>query len=146
MFGSELIRAMENRGMNRAQFAAEIGATPNAVKKWEEGASFPKPEWWQSIRDVAGINPAEYGSRVCRQTTTQHQHAPTCSPASAINAQSVGSISISSDNGAPAGQGHYELLNELEFEVLTLFRRYGNPTLLQRCLNQLRQAQELFGD
>ena len=71
LFGSELIRAMENRGMNRAQFAAEIGATPNAVKKWEEGASFPKPEWWKSIRDVAGINPAEYGSRACNQSTTQ---------------------------------------------------------------------------
>jgi len=132
-FGVALVRARENKGKNRAQFAADIGATPNGVKKWEDGLSFPDPKWWRGIKDVAGLDPAEF--KYPEQHI--HQHQPTNSPA--VNANHVGNLSISID--AP---GHQVTLTDVELEVLTLFRKYGNPALLERCLGQLRQAEAIF--
>lgn len=59
---------------------------------------------------------------------------------------SQGTTTISIINGKPESQdGHSAILSDLEFEVLTLFRKYGNPTMLERCLRQLREAQAIFG-
>jgi hypothetical protein len=141
-FAVALVEAREGKGKNRSQFATDIGASSNGVKRWETAEVFPDPKWWRAIKDVAGIDPADYRPPIAPPGHSITQHTPTRSPA--INAQHVGSIQISADDHGP-DHGHYELLSDLEHEVLTLFRKYGNPTLLERCLRQLREAQAIFG-
>jgi hypothetical protein len=47
--------------------------------------------------------------------------------------------------GGPSTDGTVQAnLSALEYEVLTLFRKYGNAVMLERCLGQLRKAEEIF--
>lgn len=61
------------------------------------------------------------------------------------NANEVGFVQVSIGTEEDGQQGRKAMLSDLEYEVLTLFRRYGNPTLLDRCLRQLREAEAIFG-
>lgn len=157
MFGESLRNARESKELSLdalAQLVAEIlgeKLSGQSIQKWETGASVPRRDKWAAIEKALG-QPDGWVFALISADTRQHvassisMRDATRSPA--INAQNVGSIQISADDNLSNGQqpnGHYELLSDIEYEVLTLFRKYGNPTLLQRCLGQLRQAEELFG-
>jgi transcriptional regulator with XRE-family HTH domain len=133
--GDKMRMARLAKKMSQRALAGVVGVKQQAVSEWENGGGVD-PKHWPEIKEHLGID--------LSTTSSITQHTPTRSPA--INAQNVGSIQISADDSMSNGQqpGHYELLTDIEYEVLTLFRQYGNPTLLQRCLGQLRQAQELF--
>lgn len=156
MFSESLRNTRKLNKMSQEDLAAAIAnvtgesLTRQAVQRWESGVSAPEQDKWAAI-EKALSQPEGWVFALISADTRQHvastitMRDPTRSPA--INAQGVGSIHISADNLSSREQagGHYELLSDIEYEVLTLFRQYGNPTLLQRCLGQLRQAQELFG-
>lgn len=133
--GERMRMARLGKKLAQQAVADAIGVTQQAVSDWEKGGGIDE-EHWQSIKELLGVDVAQHIS----------MRDATRSPS--INAQNVGSLHFSADDNFSSREhsgGHYELLNDIEYEVLTLFRKYGNPTLLQRCLGQLRQAQELFG-
>jgi transcriptional regulator with XRE-family HTH domain len=131
--GDKMRMARLAKKMSQQALADAVGVKQQAVSEWENGGGID-PKHWPEIKEHLGVD----------LSSSITQHAPTRSHAAAINAQHVNSIQISADDHAPES-GHYELLSDLEHEVLTLFRKYGNPTLLERCLRQLREAQAIFG-
>jgi len=62
-FGRDLAFARERIGKNRSDFAADMGLSSNAIKKWEDGLSFPVPSKWNDIKNVLGIDPQSYKLR-----------------------------------------------------------------------------------
>ena len=62
-FGSDLAFARERIGKNRSDFAADMGLSSNAIKKWEDGLSFPVPSKWNDIKNILGIDPQSYKLR-----------------------------------------------------------------------------------
>ena len=122
--------------LSQQAIADILGVTQQAISDWENGGGIDQ-EHWPALKEHLGV---DVSSSISMRDATR-------SPASAISANNVGYIQISADGTISNGKqpGHYELLSDTEYEVLTLFRKYGNPTLLQRCLGQLRQDEELFG-
>lgn len=59
-FGKDLVTARENKGYNSAQLANKLNVSANAVHKWENGLSFPRPDKWQDIKRVTGLSSQEY--------------------------------------------------------------------------------------
>jgi transcriptional regulator with XRE-family HTH domain len=157
MFSEALKNTRKLNKMSQEDLASAIAIltgdslTRQAVQRWESGVSAPEQDKWAAIEKALG-QPEGWVFALISADTRQHNSSISMrdanrSPASAINAQNVGSIQISADDNLSNGQqpGHHEILSDVEYEVLVLFRKYGNPALLQRCLGQLRQAQEIFG-
>ena len=48
--------AREKRGMNQSELARAVGVSPQAVQKWEAGASVPRANKLKAIAEVLGIS------------------------------------------------------------------------------------------
>lgn len=53
---STIAAAREKKGMNQSELARAVGVSPQAVQKWEAGASVPRPSKLKAIAGVLGIN------------------------------------------------------------------------------------------
>jgi len=125
--------------LTQKQLAKLLGVTQQAVSGWEDGIGVDEKHW-PGIMKHLGVNVALYTP--INQTVSMTESAMT----QIINTSNNGNISVETESGeGKSGKGHRVYLNDIEFEILTLFRRYGNPTMLHRCLTQLRQAEAIFG-
>lgn len=59
-FASALNMAIDGLGLNPSTYAVTVGLSPNAVLKWVNGKTFPKPDKWKLILDTTGLNPQHY--------------------------------------------------------------------------------------
>jgi DNA-binding XRE family transcriptional regulator len=140
-FAEEIKRIRDSMGLSRKDFANEIGVSATSIQKWEEEGIFPKSSRWRKIKDFTGIDPVTY--KVYGEQATQTITRSTISNSPTITAASCGSISI---NTPPLpGDKHTLALTPQEHEALTLFRRFGNPNLLEKCIQKLKQAEAIFG-
>ena len=133
-FAEELKRRREAMGLSRKEFGAEIDVSATTIQKWEDEGIFPKPSRWKRINDFTGIDPASF------RDYTGNVHSPT------IHADTVGSISITtSGQRSTDTSSKYTLeLSPKEHEAITLFRQYGNPILLEKCIEKLRQVEAIY--
>lgn len=61
-FAHDIIIARQRKGLNRAQCAEAVGIHSNSFKNYEDAIAFPQPDKWEIIREVTGINPADYST------------------------------------------------------------------------------------
>ena len=134
-FATDLKKALDANHMTASDLARELDVTPNAISKYIRGEGMPRPGKWAAIKRILGVDPKEY-----------IDYSPSQSVAdSTLTATNGASISISIGAPPEQGKGVQSFLTETEAEVLTLFRRYGNMAMLEKCLAQLRKQQEMFG-
>lgn len=58
-FGNFVCRLREQRGLTQADIAEELGVTPAAVSKWENGSSKPRVEILFRLAEILGVRPEE---------------------------------------------------------------------------------------
>jgi transcriptional regulator with XRE-family HTH domain len=78
-FGRDLAIARERMGKNRSDLAADMELSSNAIKKWEDGLSFPVPSKWNDIKNILGIDPQSYKLRN-KEPQPQLQPKPKTTP------------------------------------------------------------------
>ena len=135
-FAADLKKALDSNSMTASDLARELGITATAVSKYCRGEGLPRPDKWAVIRHLLGLNPQDYIDYGSHQSVANNSN---------LKATNGASISISIGAPPEQGKGVQAFLTETEAEVLTLFRRYGNMAMLEKCLTQLRKQQEVFG-
>ncbi len=133
-FAADLKKALDSNNMTASDLARALGVSSNAVSKYCRGEGLPRPNKWAAIKRLLNLNPQDYIDYSSHQSVVD----------SHLKATNGGSISISI-GGPPESDGIKMTLTKTEAEVLQLFRRYGNAAMMERCLSQLRKAEELFG-
>jgi len=145
-FGIDFVKARDKIGKNSAQVARDLNLSPSTIGKWIKGSAFPSAELWDAIKFHVGIDPRDYKeypspSQSSNTTASGHSQAVTSQDSQVtINSSYTASIERGQHQG-----GFLVELNPQEHELYRLFKKYGNPALMEKCLGQLRKAQEIFG-
>lgn len=58
-FGLALRHALERNGMKGQALAKELSVSPSAVSEWLAGRNMPRPEKWNQLSNLLGINISE---------------------------------------------------------------------------------------
>ena len=58
-FGNFVCELREQKGLTQAEVARELGVTPAAVSKWENGSSKPRVEVLFRLAEILGVKPEE---------------------------------------------------------------------------------------
>jgi len=58
-FGNFVCNLREKRGMTQADLAKQLGLTPAAISKWENGSSKPRVEVLFQLAEILGVRPEE---------------------------------------------------------------------------------------
>lgn len=138
---SEALRmARAAKKMKQHELAAMIGVSQQMVSGWENDSDPVSPKNWQAILEALGVDCSQY-------EMPQTQKSAYIATGHRGTADNGGTVSISGDIAA-LNYGHHATvqaqLTEIEYDTLMLFRRYGNPHLLEKCRQSLLRAKELF--
>jgi DNA-binding transcriptional regulator YdaS (Cro superfamily) len=132
-FAQDLERAINANGMNITEFAKMVGVSANGATRWVKGEAMPKPARWKAIKQATGIDCQEY-----KIYDVAMHHSPQSQ--ANISAESGATVTISNQSG---NTGRLVELTEEEHQALTLFRRFGNAAMLERCIRQLRAVEAI---
>jgi len=138
-FLTELRRKVkaEKRGF-QAELCRILGKDPATFSNMISGRRECSEEDKIKLSQLLGIDYAGMVEKRMAQAAT----STNATNSHQINAARTGSISIKTNHESG---GHQVVLSDLEHEVLVMFRKYGNQTILERCLRKLREAQSIFG-
>jgi transcriptional regulator with XRE-family HTH domain len=135
-FGKDFERKRKSMRFNsREELMDLLGVSATAIGNWEKNGVFPLPDKWESIQKVLGIDCTEYEDDV--QTVSI-----SASPR-AIGISAKSGATVTASTGGASGRAIE--VSEFELELLTMFRRYGNQALGERCLKQLKAIEAMTG-
>lgn len=133
----ELRAARARKKISQREPARAIGLTQQMVSAWESGEPVAQ-EHWVIIKDVLGVDLA-----LIQDNSTARSNTNTITGNQQIAVQDCRTVKASVGTQQAGPHGTIDAtLSALEYEVLTLFRKYGNAAMLERCLGQLRKAEE----
>jgi DNA-binding transcriptional regulator YdaS (Cro superfamily) len=132
-FADDLQRAINANGMNITEFAKMVGVSQTGASRWVKGEAMPKPARWKAIKQATGIDCQEYKIYDVAMNNSPQSQAH-------ISAESGATVTISNQSG---NTGRVVTLSDEEWEALTLFRRFGNAAMLERCIRQLRAVEAI---
>lgn len=131
-FGKDFARKRKALGFNsREDLMDRLGVSATAIGNWEKHGVFPLPDKWEAIKKTVGIDCTEYDTGEQTLTISSSPHSI------GINAKSGAKVS--------ATYGSSIDVSEFEMELLTMFRRYGNQAMGERCLKQLKAIEAMTG-
>jgi transcriptional regulator with XRE-family HTH domain len=144
-FSRDMFRRREEMGISREEFGALIGVSAASIQKWEDPThvSFPKSSRWPKIKEATGIDPKAY--------KYPDEHIKVSGDRSAGKIVAVDKASVSVGNIYQQKETQPELgsrvayLDDKEFEVYSLYKRFGNMEMLGTCLETLLKIARLSG-
>jgi predicted transcriptional regulator len=144
LFAKDLLRRREDLGLSRELLARSVGVSASSIQNWEnpEHNSFPRPSRWKAIKDSVGIDPREYkypGDMIEMQVDRSVVK---------INAQDGAQVSVGHNYGVSQdveSGSHVVILNDTEYKTYSLYKKFGNVTILEQCLQNLVNIAKLSG-
>jgi len=150
---------------NQEELGRMFGVSQNTIHCWLTAATFPTRDNWAAIERVSGLKPSEYriaptltdyamdalAKRLeARETITTILTAGDNSTNTPVisqhNTESPVSVKVTHNNGtAPPQSGKHVLeLSAKEHEAVMLYRKYGNESYLDECLDRLRRVRDIL--
>jgi hypothetical protein len=131
--------ALLQKKTSQKEVASKMNITQQAISEWLKVGRVPEKHW-DDVRKILGIDPSDF---------TGNGFAPVKN-GSASTSEAGGStvvftpkVQVEDGKGDTGGLVAIQVSAE-EHEAICLFRQYGNRALFERCMRQLKYAEDIF--
>jgi len=131
-FAAAISDALDRLGWTLDEAGKELGGVKHsAVGNWRNPNVVDKPlkKRWELIKQKTGVD--------CHQFVIKPQVAFSGNRSQGIVTATNGATVYAACGGAEGGKYNVEL-TAFEFDIWQLFRKYGNASVAERCLKQLK--------
>lgn len=132
-FAVDLGRAIDEKGLNQEQAGELLGVSRTTIGNWTdpENPIEPLPKRWKEIEQVFGIKCRDYF----------HLEIEGDRNAGVIIAKDMATVNAGCDFGS-SSQFTVTLSRE-DYEIYTMFQRFGNSAMREKCLKQLKAIEAM---
>jgi hypothetical protein len=131
--------ALLQKKLSQREVAGKMNITQQAISEWLKVGRVPEKHW-DDVKKILGIDPSKFKGNGF--APAKNGSAPT---SDAVESTVVFTPKVQEEDGKGSAGGLVSMqVSTEEHEAILLFRQYGNRALFDRCMRQLKYAEEIF--